>query len=237
MYSPVLDYLDDFNIDFDRLINYFGDYYVNDIDENIEKIIKEILKDFWILRIWQIEFEKNNNNYYLYNDILLNYLASFHVVIHKDIKVLNYLIRSSIEDFIKFSKYFTVEFNEDLPPRDIFPKLFEFSKNDEFLHKNFENIRTIYSRNCQYVHSAKIKEDNLCDCLINYDDFYDLDELRKTIDDFNNVTRYFNNVLICFNINIFKTMTSDYQFFIRDYTNSKDLDVIYNKILKQGLLE
>ncbi|WP_207655944.1 hypothetical protein, partial [Clostridium luticellarii] len=93
--------------DYKKLIKYLQDYYTNNIKIN-ESFIRIIHDNSWMFITWIKELNKTNLNNKFLNEIFVNIIATIHNIVHCDIKVANFLLRNSIENFLRFFNIFTV---------------------------------------------------------------------------------------------------------------------------------
>lgn len=212
--------------DFADLMVYLGtEYNCQFSDEHIGEI-KQIHKILWIIIIWRRYLE---NHYY--DDIVLNVLSLIHVSVHKDINIMNFLLRKSIEDFIRFMGIYIVGIRDSFKVSDAFDMAFDDSENDKFLHTKWEILKSVYSECSQTVHSNEVIENQApCSCLMNYDVYYSVADMSKSVNEWKKVTKCFCNIIIISDIDLFKRMLLNDQAIIRDYLFSDDLRVIFSRL-------
>lgn len=224
-------YLEPKKNDYNRLIEYLSCYY-NSRELINEEELKNVHTSCWIIMIWLLELKKCKAGDKFLNDIFVNMIATIHSLIHKDIKISNFLLRNSIENFIRFLQNHIKEINIHDSPDMIFNCIFSNLKNESFMHKNFEILKSIYSECCLYVHSTLLKDDNLCDCLIKYDSFYRDEEHERFINNFKNAYSAINNLLMIYNQNVFDNMSYNNQLTIRYYIATESLNSIFETWMK-----
>lgn len=226
MYTPIDDkYLEAKKNDYDKLIEYLRTYYTIDILK-YEEEFRCIHTYCWIIMLWLIEFKKNGIEDKFLNDIFTNMIATIHSLIHRDMKICNFLLRNSIENFIRFFKNYIKEIEIEDSTDSIFIAIFSKLENKSLAHSKFEILKSIYSECCLYVHSALLKDDNLCDCLISYDNYYNDKEFERFTNNCRNTYLTINSLLIFYNSKVFDNMSYNNQITIRHYCIKEDLKLI-----------
>ena len=187
--------------DLKNVINYLN------IDDIVKNSIREMHKFAWIIMIWIRIFGKNSIVNKFLNDIFTNLLSGLHTIKNKDVKLSSFLLRNSIEDFLRFYKIYENKINITDSPDIIFECIFSNCDDESFVHKNFEVIRSVYRECCLYVHSANLKDDNLCSCLENYKSLYSKVEIDLYTEKFVKIFSRISNLIIINNKRIFDQMS------------------------------
>lgn len=228
MFTPIGNYMEPVNNDFINLINYLEKYYKKKLSDKKKQILKMVHKHVWITMIWKEKLLNTHNEYI--NDMILDLFSIIHSCVIGDLKVINFLIRNLIEDFIKYCKIYYNEIDCMSMPRDIFSIIFSKTKNDDFIHNNYSIIKSIYSDMCLTVHSANIDSFKICDSLIKYDKLYADDEILNDIEKLDKVFRAMNNINCVKQIKKFVSINIDIQSIVRDYMKSSDIDELYKRV-------
>lgn len=227
MFTPVDDYIKPIRNDFSDLMGYLNARYNIEFQADYITELKHMHKIVWILIIWR----KYLDNCPYYNDILLNVLSLIHVSVNKDVNIMNYLLRKSIESFLRFASRYIPGAKDVANVSEAFDLVLENSKVDEFKHDNWSIIKSIYSECCKTVHSNNTIEFQVaCICLKNYDEYYTLNELRDIVSEWIKSTRCFCNILIAYDADIFKRMAINDQVIIRDFIPYDNLRIIYTRL-------
>jgi len=227
MLTPTEDYMKPIREDFSNLMIYLREMYNLELSQEYIIELKKIHKILWILIIWK-KYLKNSN---YYNDIILNILSLIHVSVHKDINIMNFLLRKSIEDFLRFMEIYVPNIRSISKVSDVFETIFEYSINDKYLHNNWEIIKSIYSGCCLTVHSnGVIETQDLCTCLKNYDEYYCDKDMQENASAWAKTINHFCNILILNDINLFKRIPLNDQAIIRDFLSRDNLREISKRL-------
>lgn len=228
MYTPVNDYMRPLKKDFDNLIIYLEKYYNKNNSDQVRQSLRGIHKHIWMSIIWKKELIKQEDVFV--NDIILNLLAIIHNCVIGDLKVINFLTRNIIEDYIKHCKNYYAAIDVNSAPRDIFPIIFAEATGDTYIHSNFEIIKSTYTQLCTVVHSTNLDSAQVCCCLEAYDKFYTDEHINREVIKLDNVYRAINNINCAMNINAFKVMNIDSQCILRDYIRQDDLQELMQRM-------
>ena len=224
MFTPTEDYMRPIREDFSNLLIYLKKLYNVEFGQEYVIELKKIHKILWVLIVWRRYLE--NNNYF--DDVILNVLSLIHVSVHKDLNIMNFLLRKSVEDFLRFMGKHITEIRATIRVPDAFELAFENSRNDLFLHKNWEVLKSIYSDCCQTVHSNDVIENQIpCICLKNYDTYFSDNDMRTSTNEWTKTIKCFCNIIIIYDINLFKLIPLNDQAIIRDYLSTDDLQIIF----------
>lgn len=227
MFTPVEDYMLPIRTDFAELLIYLHEKYNAELNQEHIIELKLIHKLLWILIVWRRYLESCN----YYDDVVLNVVSLIHVSVHKDINIMSFLLRKSIEDFLRFMGRYIIDIQNAPRVADTFELALQNSRDDEFIHSNWERLKSIYAECCQTVHSnATIEAQSPCMCLIHYDDYYSIDEMRRNVIEWTKTIKCFCNILIIIDIDLFKKIPLNDQAIIRDFIVTEDLKVIFNRL-------
>lgn len=228
MYTAIDDkYLDIKKDDYNKLCEYLKSYYKIDALENEERY-KNFHTYCWMIMIWLKELKKTGIDDKFFNDIFMNMIATVHCLIHNDMKISNFLLRNSIENFLRFFKNYMKEINIEDSPDSIFTYIFSNLDNGSLSKEKFQILKSVYSECCLYVHSALLKDNNLCDCLVNYDGYFDAEEVERFNNNFKNTYLSINSILILYNKKIFDNMSYSNQLTLRHYSIKEDLKSVFD---------
>ncbi len=173
---------DKINDTFEFLNTIYKNLDQNDSDN--KDIIREINKSYILISIWRNNFS-DDKNIALIDNILLNYCSLTHAILLKDNKVINFLLRNSIESFLRYV-------NNEPDTRDLealFSDLKDrvaISEGKNLISNYSSQLKNIYTNSNFYIHTYidKIPDiKTLADYLHN-DDFNYI-SVKKTLEKMN----------------------------------------------------
>ncbi|KRQ85788.1 hypothetical protein ABG79_02443 [Caloramator mitchellensis] len=220
-------YLKEQREDYNKLINFLNEYYKIEIKNEVKNDLKLIHKVSWIIIIWLRELKRNKIESKFLNEILTNLISMIHVYIHNDIKLCNFILRNSIENFIRFYNIYLSQIDTASSPDKIFEIIFnKFNDNMCFINNNFQILRSVYKECCDYIHSNNLDDENFCKNLDQYDNFYDDKEITRFNNNFDNVHRAMNNLILLNSKMIYEQMYLNNKSIIDDFVNKDDMKKI-----------
>lgn len=224
MFTPVHDYMKIVNDDYKVFYKYLEAQYPKKvIYSESNSNLRTLHNILWILYLTKETFNEDNS---YFNDLFANILAMINVTIVKDKKSLKFLVRSSIENFLKFSKIFYSEINTTDHPKDLFATIFKNTKEQKEIHEKYEKIKSYYSELSYEIHGNVIKNSKMCTCLKEYENLYLPKEINKEIDKF----REFIKHIIFIYFYIFKEklnlLKGDAIYIVKKFIPTEDLKLL-----------
>ena len=227
MYIPVHDYMKPVEDDYKKFLKYLKEQYPKKkIYSETSKSLEKLHRILWVLYIIKGTLFENNE---YFNDIFTTTLAIINSSVIKDKKSLNFLIRNTIESFLKFSKIFYNDINVKDHPRDLFSNIFEDCRNNSLIHLKYEKIKSYYSSLSNVVHGNNIANTKMSICLKEYDNICSLSEIKGEIDDFYKFITYIVFIYLYTFPDKLKMIKDDKQYILRDFIPSEDLKIITAK--------
>lgn len=216
--------------DFKKYIKYISDRYSFCITGDIKDLLKENHKKLWILFFIKRTLEEEN---IYFNEIIKNFLSMSYVLVEKNQKIISFLLRNSIENFLKFLKikYENIDLNS--LPKDLFSSLFDVTNQDTKLKDILSNLKSEnYQKLCLDVHNSNLliqrEIQSSVDCLI------ELDEEKNKIMLKNEMIEktFYKFIVIYFYIFPKKILDipGDHQLILREYFNRDELKEIFDRI-------
>lgn len=226
---PIIGYDKELINDYKNLLKHLKSEYPQKYDSCINPGLKKIHKLLWGLYITEKTF--NEKDIY-FSDIFTNTLSYINILLLKDKKILEFLERSSIENFIKFSKLFFHDLNTLNAPRDIFSHIFSNCNSIEFVHKRYKLIKSKYSEISWSLHGNNIDSTKTAKQLKQCANRYSTKELLQSTDNYYQLIINFLEIYYYYNYNLLEKLIDNEQYILKDMLSKEWLSEIKEKIIE-----